>query len=54
MDSSRLQIDNPGAPSANAARVIGAESGVIADGDDSAATGPEVAPARIGVLGVVS
>jgi hypothetical protein len=52
--SSRLQLDNPGAPSANAPRVAGAELGEIADAEESPSTGPVVAPAMMALPGVDS
>jgi hypothetical protein len=53
-DSLRRQIDNPGAPSANAPRVAGSGVWLLKAAVGSASSGPFVAPAMIGLLGMVS
>jgi hypothetical protein len=50
LDSSQ----NPDAPSANTPSVVGSELGVLRDADDSASSGPLVAPAMIDLPGMVS
>ena len=52
-DSLRRQIDNPGAPSANAPRVAGSGVWLLKAAVGSASSGPFVAPAMIGSGGAV-
>jgi len=53
-DSSRRQIDNPGAPSANAPRVAGSGVWLLKAAVGSGSSGPLVAPATIDLPGMVS
>jgi len=53
-DSLRRQIDNPGAPSANAPRVAGSGVWLLRAAVGSASSGPLVAPAMIALPGIVS
>ena len=53
-DSLRRQIDNPGAPSANAPRVAGSGVWLLKAAVGSASSGPLVAPAMIDLPGMVS
>jgi hypothetical protein len=53
-DSLRRQIDNPGAPSANAPRVAGSGVWLLRAAVGSASSGPSVAPATIALPGIVS
>jgi hypothetical protein len=52
--SSRRQIDNPGAPSANAPRVTGSGVWLLRAAVGSASSDPLVAPAMIALPGTVS